>query len=72
LREPMVIMPDNPDFAYHIDLVGSGSEEDIVYLKYYADEEARRRWAADWPSERLPDHELPPFDRDRHLPQGRL
>lgn len=72
LREPTVIMPENPDFAYHIDLVGSGSEEDILlYMKHYADEETRRRWAADWPDDLLPDHEPAPFDRDRHLPQRR-
>lgn len=29
LREPAVLMPENPSFSYHIDLVGSGSEEDI-------------------------------------------
>ena len=35
LREPTVIMPENPDFAYHIDLVGSGSDEDtFLYLKH--------------------------------------
>ena len=34
------VMPDNPDFAYHIDIIGSGSEEDMsLYLRYYADDE---------------------------------
>ena len=70
LREPTVVMPDNPDFAYHIDIIGSGSDEDnFLWLKHYADEETRRRWAADWPGDPLPEHEPPPFDRDRHLPQ---
>ncbi|HEV8714525.1 MAG TPA: hypothetical protein VGX03_17070 [Candidatus Binatia bacterium] len=69
LREPAVLQPDNPDFAYHFDVIGSGSEEDtFIYLKYYADEEERRQWAKEWPEDALPEHEQPPFDRDRHLP----
>jgi hypothetical protein len=69
LREEMVLQPDNADFACHIDLVGSGSEEDLyIYLKYYADEDERSRWAKDWPGEQIPDREEPPFDRDRFLP----
>lgn len=71
LREPATLLPDNPDFSYHIDLTGSGSEEDnLIYLKYYADEDARRQWAKDWPRDVLPDHERLPYDRDRHLPQA--
>lgn len=69
--EPMVLMPDNPDFTSHIDLVGSGSEEHIqLYMKYYADEEARRHWLEDWPEDIMPDHEDPSYDRDRSLPQA--
>lgn len=64
------MLPDDPDFACHIDLIGSGSDGDIhLYLKYYADEEARYRWAKEWPNEPVPDHAQPPFDRDRHLPR---
>ncbi len=41
LREEAVLFPENPGYAYMIDLTGSGSEEDNhVYLKYYADETA--------------------------------
>jgi hypothetical protein len=73
LREALVLQPGNPDFACHIDLIGSGSEEDIfIDLKYYADEAQRRRWAKEWPSDPMPDHQQPPFDRDRHLPQSRF
>lgn len=71
LREEAVLFPENPSYAYMIDLTGSGSDEDNqVYLKYYADEEHRRRWAHDWPDDPLPDHEDPPFNRDRFLPQS--
>lgn len=71
LREETVLFPENPSYAYMIDLTGSGSEDDNqTYLKYYADEEYRRQWAHDWPNDPMPDREEPPFDRDRFLPQS--
>jgi len=71
LREEAVLFPENPNYAYMIDLTGSGAEDDtLLYMKYYADEEHRRRWAHDWPDDPLPDHEDPPFDRDRFLPHS--
>ena len=73
LREEAVLFPENPSYAYMIDLTGSGSDADNeIYLKYYADVEHRRRWAHDWPEDPLPEHEDPPFDRDRFLPQSPL
>ncbi len=70
LKEPTTLLPQDPDFSCHIDLVGTGSDEDIrLYLTYYADEEAREQWARDWPDEAIPAHEDPPYDRDRHLPK---
>ena len=71
LREEAVLFPENPSYAYMIDLTGSGSEEDNqIYLKYYADEEHRKQWSRDWPDDIVPEHEEPPFDRDRFLPQS--
>src|SRR5215217_1855484 len=71
LREEAVLFPENPSYAYMIDLTGSGSDADNqTYLKYYADEEHRKQWARDWPDDVLPQHEDPPFDRDRFLPQS--
>ena len=71
LREEAVLFPENPSYAYMIDLTGSGSPEDnFVFLKYYADEKYRQQWAHDWPDDAIPDHEEPPFDRDRFLPQS--
>jgi hypothetical protein len=71
LREETVLFPENPSYAYMIDLTGSGSEDDNqTYLKYYADDQYRRQWAHDWPDDRMPEHEDPPFDRDRFLPQS--
>jgi hypothetical protein len=71
LREEAVFFPENPSYAYIIDLTGSGSDNDnMIYLKYYADEANRKQWAHDWPDDPMPDHENPPFDRDRTLPQS--
>jgi hypothetical protein len=71
LREEAVLFPENPSYAYMIDLTGNGSETDNeIYLKYYADEEHRKRWAQDWPDDPIPEHEAPPFDRDRFLPKS--
>ncbi len=69
LREEGVFEPEGLGF-HVIDVVGSGSDEDIlVYLEYYADDEMRRVWAEDWPDLEVPQHSDPPHDRDRHLPQ---
>ncbi|MGH9942961.1 MAG: hypothetical protein ACRD9R_11465 [Pyrinomonadaceae bacterium] len=69
LREETVRLSDIPGYTQHIDIIGSGSEEDIeIYLRYYADEEYRRDWAARWPDDLLPPREQPPYDRDRTLP----
>jgi len=76
LTEEVVLFPENPDYAYIIDMIGnveSGSDEVIqTYLKYYADEKARVKWGHDWPGDKIPKHEDPPFDRDRFLPQSAL
>ncbi len=70
LREPTVLLPHEPAFATHIDVIGSGSDEDIaIYLRYYADEATRQKWAEDFPDLGVPIHEEPPHDRDRLLPQ---
>jgi hypothetical protein len=72
LQEEMIMPmgPEGPLGNWIIDLIGSGSEEDVhVDLKYYADEKERRDWAKRWPEDEIPEHEDPPFDRDRFLPQ---
>ena len=70
LREENPILPDDPGAAWHIDLLGSGSEADTdLYLKYYADDDWRRQWLADFHDYDMPAHENPPYDRDRRLPR---
>jgi len=38
-------------------------------MKYFADEESRASWLAQFPDYEMPPHQEPPDDRDRHLPQ---
>jgi hypothetical protein len=55
--------------AWHVDLIGSGSEGDIfLWMKHYADDKTRRQWMNDFPDYEMPEHADPPYDRDRHLP----
>lgn len=68
LPEEMDALDANDNSAWHIDIVGSGSFEDIaLFLKYYADEEVRERWRGDFADDAMPEPEEPPFDRDTHL-----
>jgi hypothetical protein len=71
LREDAVLFPDNPGYVYGLDLLGSGSEEDMqLYMKYFANDEYRAEWLAQFPELDLPAHEDPPFDRDKDLPRS--
>lgn len=59
----------DPDLQQHLDVLGGCSEEDIhLWLKHYADEDDRSRWAKSFPDDEIPEHVPPPFDRDRRLP----
>jgi hypothetical protein len=69
LREPTSVSPGDPNSAWHIDILGGCSEEDLqTRLKYYADEYDRISWAEEFPDEILPPHESLPYDRDQYLP----
>ena len=71
LREETKAMPQAANCAYHIQLLGGCSEEDnLLYLKYYADDAWRQQWQKDFPGDPMPAHEDPPYDRDRVLPQA--
>lgn len=70
LRVPEQVMPPDSGWNSTVDMSGAydDGERYIEYLRYYADEEARDFWLEDNPDEELPEHEEPPFDRDRLLP----
>ena len=74
LREEMLEQPirisGDPNSFWQFDVIGGGSEEDIaIYLRYYADDEERSRWAVEFPDMPMPEREKLPFDRDRYLPR---
>ncbi|MGE5321395.1 MAG: hypothetical protein ACM3SW_00940 [Actinomycetota bacterium] len=70
LREETKAMALAAGGAWHIQILGGCSEEDNqLYLKYYADEDWRRQWHKDFPSDPIPAHVDPPYDRDRLLPK---
>jgi hypothetical protein len=70
LRTEIQNLPPDPRETYHVDILGSGSDEDTYLdMKYYADEDRRQNWLADFPDYDMPARERPPYDRDRHLPQ---
>ena len=55
----------------HLDVLGGCSEEDIILsMRYYSDDEARGRWAKDFPDFPMPPKEKPPYDRARLLPKS--
>ena len=73
LREAHPDLPFDDDSAWHIDILGGCSEEDIhLQMKYYADERERRDWLEQFPDDQMPAHEDPPYDRDRNLPQSKF
>lgn len=70
LREETKAMAMAAGGAWHIQILGSCSEDDNqLYLKYYADEDWRRQRHKDFPEDLIPVHEDPPYDRDRLLPK---
>jgi hypothetical protein len=70
LREETKALSLVSNGAWHIQLLGSGSEEDNqLYMKYYADEDYRRQWHKDFPKDPIPPRQDPPYDRDRLLPR---
>jgi hypothetical protein len=69
LREDTSILPADSTYTEHIDLLGSGSDEDVhLYLKYYADEKQRQHYAEQFPRLVISEHCDPPYSRDHLLP----
>ncbi len=56
--------------VWHASPIGSyGTEEMVIFHRYYADEKDRAQWAADYPEDEMPPRETLPFNRDGSLPQ---
>jgi hypothetical protein len=70
LREETKDVLLDQDSACHYQMLGSGSEEDTyLHFKYFADDKWRKDWLKDFPDYVMPEHEDPPYDRDRLLPR---
>jgi hypothetical protein len=70
LREELMVF-GLPFGNCHLDVLGSGGEEDVILqMRYYEDDEERTRWAKEFPDFPMPTKEKPPFDRNRHLPKA--
>lgn len=55
----------------HLDVLGSGSDEDIILqMRFYADDAERARWQKSFPDFPMPAKEPRPYDRDRLLPKS--
>jgi len=60
----------NPDSAWHLDILGAGSEADTqLWLRYYATENERKDWLNEFPEDPHPPTETPPYNRDHLLPK---
>lgn len=69
LREEVPAI-DELGFNHPISLLSNGGEEETrLYLMYYADDEWRRQWQADFPDYVMPAPADPPFNRDCLLPR---
>ena len=73
LEEQTEVLPPEAGWNCHVSIHEYGEPGDDdgtnIYLRYYAGEETRARWAKQFPGE-IPAHCEPPYDRDRHLPQS--
>jgi hypothetical protein len=59
--------------AWHTSPIGSCDDEDtVIFLKYYANEDERRRWHEQFPNDVLPPRQPLPYDRDRNLPRSEI
>jgi hypothetical protein len=62
------IIPEEVSVTTHLDILGGWSSDDLeVFLRYYADDEARQECGKHY-GKPIPEHVEPPYDRDRLLP----
>src|SRR5688572_18080376 len=63
---------DEVGFRTHVSCCEVGSDEEtLLYLKHYADDHFREQSLKDFPDQKMPAHEDPPYNRDVLLPYPR-
>ena len=73
LREATMDFSPDSGWTSTIDLVGSGSEEDmILYFMYFADELSRKQWKERFADYEMPERKKAPHHRDKDLPKDPL
>lgn len=59
-----------PNGNVHLDVIGSGNDEDtLIALRFYYDEDDRESWSREFPEFPIPPRQRLPYDRDRYLPK---
>ena len=61
---PKSIWPDDPDSAISLHFALGEDDEGETWLRYYACESDRKRWAQTYPERTIPPAELPMYRRD--------
>jgi hypothetical protein len=71
LREEAILPGRSRTGGYFYDTIGSYGPEDMaVFHRSYESEDSRAKHLAEYPNEKIPARETPPFSRDWRLPNG--
>ena len=71
LREEAILTVRSKRGGWFHDFIGSYGPEDMqIFHRYYETEESRARHLAEYPNEKIPPREKPPFSRDWRVPKG--
>ena len=71
LREEAILTGRSKRGGWFHDFIGSYGPEDMqIFHRFYEDAESRARHLAEYPNDKIPARETPPFSRDWRVPKG--